>query len=54
MVRDEPLPPVVLEHAPAAFAVTAGEARLRVWDPGDGWLKVAEELCLSATPSTST
>jgi Glutathione-dependent formaldehyde-activating enzyme len=34
-----------------AFSVTAGEDKLRVWDPGDGWLKA---FCLDCGSHTHT
>jgi hypothetical protein len=36
-----------------AFTVTQGEDRVRVWDPGDGWIKAFCEVCGSHTHTIS-
>jgi hypothetical protein len=38
---------------PGTFSVTAGEDKLRVWDPGDGWKKAFCADCGSHTHTTS-
>jgi hypothetical protein len=36
-----------------AFAVTAGEDKIRIWDPGDGWRKAFCAECGSHTHTIS-
>jgi hypothetical protein len=36
-----------------AFSVTQGEDRVRLWDPGDGWIKAFCEECGSHTHTIS-
>ena len=38
---------------PVAFSVSAGEDKMRIWDPGDGWLKAFCVDCGSHTHTIS-